>query len=704
MTLREAEHPAQRVQEAAALSARLRAMAPEQRLAQLRGSVEERTFAFDRAAADQEQRTIWLSISSEQPYRRWWGIEILDHQRKSIRTERLSSAAPLLMDHTVRDQVGVIERWELGADKKLRILARFGRSTRAEEVWRDVLDGIRRNASVGYQIHDLVLERQDEEIETYRVTDWEPFEGSLTAIPADVSIGVGRALQAPHEKGNAMEGTQGTPAPGAGSGTVDNMIAQRAVVAQQVEAEIAKRNGEILALGQQYARLCPTAPDLARQAIATQGMTAEKFRLQILEAIEKDPSNQATRTGQLDGDTLAGRGLAGNNNGNGYGMAAREMLAGVKLQHFRGIGDALSPSLGRKISDQEAAYRAGKWCQAVIHGNASAMRWCQDAGVELRQGFPEQLGFESRTVTSGVFTSGGWLMPVELEASIIANREQYGIARRICRVVPMSTGSTQIPRVTSDITAYFVAEGNSGTASDPAGDQVTLTLKDLMAYSKIGKSTMMDSVISLAEFVAEEQTRAFSVKEDACLIVGDGTSTYGGIRGINTLLETAAYAGGRATAASNHDTFAEIDNADMSSVIGLLPVYARQGARWVCSGVFEGNVMGRLKLIAGGNNTTTLRDGVVESDYAGFPVSVAHNMPAGVSTDYTDKVMCLLGNFRLGVAFGSGSGIMLTVDPYTLADQNLSRLISVERIDIVNHGVRDSTTLPGPIVCLYGGT
>ena len=66
--------------------------------------------------------------------------------------------------------------------------------------------------------------------------------------------------------------------------------------------------------------------------------------------------------------------------------------------------------------------------------------------------------------------SAGWLVPVEMEAGIIANREQYGVARRICRIVPMSSAATSIPRVTSDIEAYFVGEGSDGTPSDSAGD------------------------------------------------------------------------------------------------------------------------------------------------------------------------------------------------------------------------------------------
>lgn len=58
-------------------------------------------------------------------------------------------------------------------------------------------DGIRRNVSVGYMIHKATLVETREDQEIYRVTDWEPHEVSLVSVPADASVGVGRAMEDP---------------------------------------------------------------------------------------------------------------------------------------------------------------------------------------------------------------------------------------------------------------------------------------------------------------------------------------------------------------------------------------------------------------------------------------------------------------------------------------------------------------------------
>jgi len=157
----------------------------------------ERALFVERAAIDEAARTATLAFASELPYERYWGIEILDTTATSMRQGRLRSGANLLCDHDSRDVVGVVESVEIGADRVARAVVRFGKSARAEEVWQDVLGGIRRNVSVGYLIHKAQLIETRDGLETYRVTDWEPFEVSLVSVPADASVGVGRSLETP---------------------------------------------------------------------------------------------------------------------------------------------------------------------------------------------------------------------------------------------------------------------------------------------------------------------------------------------------------------------------------------------------------------------------------------------------------------------------------------------------------------------------
>ena len=105
-----------------------------------------------------------------------------------------SGRAPLLVDHDPTDQVGVVDKASLGTDRVARANVRFGKSTRAEEVFQDVMDGIRSNVSVGYRINSMELDEEAEaDGDVWRVMDWTPMEVSFVSIPADTSVGVGRA-------------------------------------------------------------------------------------------------------------------------------------------------------------------------------------------------------------------------------------------------------------------------------------------------------------------------------------------------------------------------------------------------------------------------------------------------------------------------------------------------------------------------------
>jgi hypothetical protein len=71
-----------------------------------------------------------------------------------------------LLNHDLEKQIGVIEEAQISdADKVGRAVVRFGKSKLADEVFRDVVDGIRSNVSVGYEIMKMVRVIGDDEDE-----------------------------------------------------------------------------------------------------------------------------------------------------------------------------------------------------------------------------------------------------------------------------------------------------------------------------------------------------------------------------------------------------------------------------------------------------------------------------------------------------------------------------------------------------------
>ena len=667
-------------------------------LRQLRGQKVERVFTVERDTFDKEARTAWLSIASELPYERWWGIEVLDLKKESIRDGRLKSGAPLLVGHDTADQVGVVERYEITLDKKLRILARFGRSQRAEEIWQDVLDGIRRNTSVGYIIHDLVLQSKEEDVSTYLVTDWEPLEGSLVAVPADPTVGVGRSADAdpqpelPNKESNMDEQEKKRIEAETRARVEAEFKAKAEAEARaRADAELAARNtpdavrarenervSGLLAAGDEYA--AHGGAEVARECIKDATATLETFKSRMFEKMRGSPAPTST----------AAPGIIPS-----YGEGARVRYQYGRLKAFRD----LTVEGGGTMKAEEAAYRAGMWLAATVYRKDWGVKWCKEHGVPMLM--RDQHTMEVRVMNENVIGSGGALVPVEMEAAIIMLRDTYGVARQLARVRPMASDVLIVPRRTGGITAYFFQDddGTGITASDKAWDNVRLSTKKIGALAKVSRDLIEDAVISVVDDMAQEQAYAFAKLEDQCLLIGDGTSTYGGITGINTKFEATAYVG-RTALTSGHDLFSEVDNVDLTSVMGNVSQYAiGAGAKWLCSALAKSVVFAHLKAIAGGNRVDTLGQ-APNDEYLGYPIVTSEVMPSVTST-LNGKVMMLFGRFDLAASIGSRRGIEMQTLVERYAELGLIGVIATERFDVNVHDL-GTTTVKGPLAAAYG--
>jgi hypothetical protein len=142
---------------------------------------------------DLEKRTIDVCFGTDKPVLMgYWErfFEILKFDAKNVRMERINSGAPLLKDHRSGIQIGVVERaWVDGKEGFATI--RFSKNEDGEKEWKDVVDGIRRNVSVGYSVHEYrEVSGGEGKTPTYEATDWEPFEISMVSVPADYKAGV----------------------------------------------------------------------------------------------------------------------------------------------------------------------------------------------------------------------------------------------------------------------------------------------------------------------------------------------------------------------------------------------------------------------------------------------------------------------------------------------------------------------------------
>jgi HK97 family phage major capsid protein len=331
------------------------------------------------------------------------------------------------------------------------------------------------------------------------------------------------------------------------------------------------------------------------------------------------------------------------------------------------------------------AYKVGQFIRACV-GHADATQWCRDHGIGIRA-----------ALSTDSDQKGGILVPLEMERAIIDLREEYGVARKYCRVMPMGSDSTIVPRRASGLTAYFVGENSLITASDKAWNQVELNPRKLAALCKYSSELAEDSIISIAEDLTKEIAYAFAVKEDQCLFLGDGTSTYGGISGLITECTTATAT--TVTAPTADIAFSDVILTTFESMVGKLPAYPGIRPVWYIHKAAYAASMMRLIDAAGGNTTSTLETGPNMASFLGYPVQFVNVMNSTLTDQASAKGLCYFGDIAMATTLGDRRGVAVDISTDRYFEYDQIGIKGTERFDINVHDVGD-TSNAGAVVML----
>lgn len=158
-----------------------------------------RSLELDRAKVDEEKRSVEVSFSSEAPVRRWFGDEVLLHGSGNVDLARLRSMGAALLNHNPSVIVGPLKNIKV-EDKRGKATIVFDDDEDGERAFKKVKSGSLKGMSVGYLINKALEVKEDEKHKGIKgpaiiALRWTPYEISLTPIPADASVGVGRSLE-----------------------------------------------------------------------------------------------------------------------------------------------------------------------------------------------------------------------------------------------------------------------------------------------------------------------------------------------------------------------------------------------------------------------------------------------------------------------------------------------------------------------------
>jgi len=439
--------------------------------------VEYRTIDLSRSEfVDEENRRVRIGVSSEEPVERSFGMEVLGHSSDEINMEFMKSGrAPLLLDHKMDQVIGVVEEFKLDQTAQRTVaVVRFGRSDLAEEVFRDVLDGIRMNISVGYRVDKLT--RMKDKDENYYRASWTPLEVSSVAVPADASrkVGVGRSKEIAEKARIEIMSEEKKEI---------NLDDVRSESAEAAKKEFARNSKEILDLAVKHNKR-----DLAHEAIS-EGKSVEEFRGLLLDNISNDVPLETPKD---------------------IGLTEKETK---RFSIMRAINAMANPTDRKAQENAKFEFEASEAAQREYGQTAQ--------GIML----PDEVlrNWNQRDLSAG---SDGDLIGQDYRAG-----DFIDVLRNNSAVMPLATmlngltGDVKIPKKTAAASAAFISsEGGAAGESELTIGNVSMSPKSLGAFTDITRQLMIQSSLDVENLVRNDLAASMAIAIDDAALEGSGSS------------------------------------------------------------------------------------------------------------------------------------------------------------------------------------
>ncbi|MGO8840916.1 MAG: phage major capsid protein [Methyloceanibacter sp.] len=340
----------------------------------------------------------------------------------------------------------------------------------------------------------------------------------------------------------------------------------------------------------------------------------------------------------------------------------------------------------RRILKSESAWKLGRLFKAALNKDQKSLEWCATNKITKAQ-------------VENINSGGGFLVPADVAAAIIALRDAYGVFRANAQVVPMSRENVTFARRTGGLTGAYIGEGTAPAQSAATFDNVSLVSKKYSALVLVSTELLDDSAADLGQFLSQELAWTFAQNEDNAGWLGDGTSTYAGQTGIATAIIDGNHAAANVACSSGVHTFATITGADLANLMAALPANAWPGSAWYISEYGFSNCMCRLAMTSGGT-LNTIRGGAA---FNGRPVVLSQSLPAS-SASFAGKVCMAFGDLSLSTILGDRRQLTIKRSNDRYFDTDQVGIMATERFTIVNHSLGNNTagSNTSPLVGLVG--
>lgn len=597
--------------------------------------VQHRSVVIDQAV-DVEHRTVTASVASETPIQMWsdWK-EVLSHAPGAMRMGQRQKSLPLLLGHDPDRVVGVIDaiRQE---DGRTYATMRFASDEEGEKAFTRVKDRILTNVSIGYRVFKR---SEDEEQKITTATDWEIFEVSLVAMPADASVGVYRSLNQATEKEPLMgDKNQTTAATAAQKETAPAVQ----VSENEVRAAERARIQEIETMCRQF-----NIDDNRRNDLINRGASVDEARAAIMDTLSAQRQAPAADS-KRDFDI-------------GMSEAERRRYSLVRALNAHMTGNWREAGLEREVS-VELARRMGRDSNGFFMPTDLPMM--REAGYYV-----------------GTPTQGGNLVKTDLLMGSFIDilRNKAAVMQLGATFLPGLVGKVEIPRQSGVSATQWIQETGTVTGSNATFDKVALDMKTIAAKSFVSRNMLRQVTMSVENFVRNELATSIALAIDLAALSGSGSGSEP--KGLASQTGILTVEGGTNGAAITFDHLIDMEtkvadaNADGTSMAYLANAVT----------------IGALKKIKDANNNYIWKPIVgasrnaIPGEVNGYPVARSNqarkNLTKGTSSGVCSEIF--FGNWA-DLLIGEWGVLEILPNPYSAAayDNGGLEIRALQSVDI----------------------
>lgn len=307
-------------------------------------------------------------------------------------------------------------------------------------------------------------------------------------------------------------------------------------------------------------------------------------------------------------------------------------------------------------------------------------------GEEIAK-YASEWGMKTKTLSHYLTESddaqGGYLLPREWYTDVfMIPQTGFGLARRDCNMIPMTTYSMNLNYLTVMPSTHWINAGvdlayREKQVTKPEFGQKSLTPVVQDAIIVWEEELLADANIPLVDFTTARVREAFFRGEDDALFNGNGGLGIAGILndGGPTLV----------TMGAGDVNFADIDFDDLVAMVDAVASSGVSGGKFY----FHPNILAWLRQVKDTTNNYVWDSpkGNIPGTIWGYPYETTNVLPdngdSGISTSFV-----VFGDLKTGVAFGDRQSVMVkllteaTIDGTNLAQYNLNAIKFWERVDI----------------------